>query len=436
MKINLGCGGIYKKGYLNLDGYNSNIADKKMSAYDLKIKDNTAEKIIASQLIEHLGIIGSIHCISECFRVLKPQGKLIIETPDIKTAFKKYVNGDYKTQKNLLPWIFGIETPGMTHKLCFPEDLLVEILKDNGFIKIKKELYEIDEFEPVLKIECEKKKNYKPYQLISNVRKTLLKKHIFDLKNQIKSLEIEFLINKFPEKIDKILKKQNIETIEEIIIKSCIRNPEITLVLLDEIIKNKIFNKKQMHKYTKIVSKLVEINFPHILCHILKDTAGFVGEQKRLVQTIETIGKTSIINLLDESKQKSTIVSLKKTKKEPTDINRIDFFSEKMLILKSNRFFQQAAKNFIQKKYDKAEEKFKLSICFNRNQILSYWNLGRIKILKNKKTQAEKYYDEALSIVNKLEIKDKDILKKKIKKEKSSEKIDRPLFYLDEVIVN
>jgi len=436
MKINLGCGGIYKKGYLNLDGYNINIADKKMSVYDLKIKDNTAEEIIASQLIEHLGIIGSIHCISECFRVLKPEGKLIIETPDIKTAFKEYADGDYKTQKNLLPWIFGIETPGMTHKLCFPEDLLVEILKDNGFVKIKKEFYEIDEFEPVLKIECEKTKNYKSYQLISNVRKNLLKKNIFDLKNQIKSLEIEFLINKFPEKIDKILKKQKIETIEEIIIKSGIRNPEIALVLLNEIIKNKIFNKKQMQKYIEIASKLVEIDFPSILCYILRKTAGFAGEQKRLIQTIETIGKTSIINLLDESKQKSTIVSLGKIKEKLTDTDRIDFFSEKILILKSNKLFQQAAKNFIQKKYDKAEEKFKLSVCFNRDQVLSYWNLGRIKILTNKKTQAEKYYDDVLSIINKLEIKDKDIIKKKIKKEKSSEKNDSPLFSLDEIIVN
>ena len=72
MKLNLGCGGDYKKGYVNIDAFDNNVADKIMSAVDLDLKDNSIEEIISSQLIEHLGIVSSIHALSECFRVLQP----------------------------------------------------------------------------------------------------------------------------------------------------------------------------------------------------------------------------------------------------------------------------------------------------------------------------------------------------------------------------
>ena len=140
MKLNLGCGGLYKKDYLNVDAFDDTVADKNMSALNLKLKDNSIATIEASQLIEHLGLINSIYALSECFRVLELNGALAIETPDIKTSFKKYINGDREDRKNLLTWIYGLETPGMQHKFCFPDDLLEEILRKIGFTNIKKTL--------------------------------------------------------------------------------------------------------------------------------------------------------------------------------------------------------------------------------------------------------------------------------------------------------
>ena len=92
MKLNLGCGGNYKKGYLNVDAFDDTVADEIMSATNLKIEDNKVDEIIADQLIEHLGIVGSIYSLSECFRVLKPGGKLIIETPDLQKTFERDIS--------------------------------------------------------------------------------------------------------------------------------------------------------------------------------------------------------------------------------------------------------------------------------------------------------------------------------------------------------
>ena len=123
MKLNIGCGGIYKKNYVNIDAFTELVADEIMPAESLKISDNSVEVIEANKVIEHLGIGRALYAISEFFRVLKPRGKLIIETPDIEKSFKIFLSGRKKDRENILPWIYGIDSPGMQHKFCFPEEL-------------------------------------------------------------------------------------------------------------------------------------------------------------------------------------------------------------------------------------------------------------------------------------------------------------------------
>ena len=149
MKINLGCGGEHKKGYFNVDAFNNTIADSIMSATNLELDDNSVEEILMSQVIEHFGIARSIYSLSECFRVLIPGGKLVIETPDLRESFKIYSNGEREDRKNILPWIYGVDIPGMQHRFCFPEDLLEEELEKIGFINIKKEYLKFDEHQPI-----------------------------------------------------------------------------------------------------------------------------------------------------------------------------------------------------------------------------------------------------------------------------------------------
>ena len=45
MKLNLGCGGDYKEGYINADAFDKTVADKIMFAYDLKFDDNSFDEI-------------------------------------------------------------------------------------------------------------------------------------------------------------------------------------------------------------------------------------------------------------------------------------------------------------------------------------------------------------------------------------------------------
>ena len=142
MKLNIGCGKVYKEGFVNIDAFDKSVADKIMDADNLDFLNDSVDEIYAGQLIEHLGIIKSIYTLSEWFRVLKPGGILTVETPFIEESFKRFLKGDRETKKVLINWIYGLDTEGMTHKFCFPEDLLEEVLNRAGFVDFKKTYYD------------------------------------------------------------------------------------------------------------------------------------------------------------------------------------------------------------------------------------------------------------------------------------------------------
>ncbi|MBI4802226.1 MAG: methyltransferase domain-containing protein [Elusimicrobia bacterium] len=88
MKLNIGCGYNYLRGYVNLDASRDSLADKFMEAHQLGFDDGSAEEIKASQLIEHLGFFRTKYFLAECYRVLKDGGVLTLETPHIEKTFR------------------------------------------------------------------------------------------------------------------------------------------------------------------------------------------------------------------------------------------------------------------------------------------------------------------------------------------------------------
>jgi len=417
MKINLGCGGVYKQGYLNVDMYNTTIADKVMSATSLDFKDNSVEKIEAKQLIEHLGMIRSIYALSECYRVLNVDGTLVIETPDIKKSFQIYLNGDREDRKKILPWIYGVDVPGQVHKFCYPDDLLEETLQKIGFINIEKEYLKFDNHQPIIRFICKKQLQNQSFQIIACFRKELIKKKIIDLEDQIRSLEKEHLIEYFSSKISYLIKNNKI--LDEITMEGGVFSPEITYIFLKTLLDNKLISKKRIQKYLEVLKILIKLDFPSILFLNFREIPDFTGEQKRLFQIVKNLGRKTIKNLLDAAKKSSTIESLININKKIRNYDKIDFFSEKILQVKGNHFFILGVKKFSLKEYNEAIDLFKISISYHRNQILSYLNLARLFVLTKDLEQSRQVYNKTICLVTQLKDNNKDIIKKMIEEELS-----------------
>lgn len=157
VKLHLASGKDYREGYINVDLYQSNtdrvdlIADIRKLPFD----DNSVDEILALHVIEHFDFFEGQHVLNEWYRVLKPGGLLILETPDFLETCREFVNCSHARRLELYlhffaaPWV-----DGQTHKFLFTEDQLKCQLGWAGFRSSKRirplSIYNSEINEPVL----------------------------------------------------------------------------------------------------------------------------------------------------------------------------------------------------------------------------------------------------------------------------------------------
>lgn len=136
LKLHLACGHDYQKDYINIDLYpvEGVVTDVQFDVAKLPFDDNTVDEIRAFHIIEHFDWHTGQRTLEEWYRVLKPGGRLWLETPDFLASCDAFVKGDAGFRNMLyghffaMPWI-----PGQTHKFLFTEEQLRIQLHWAGF---------------------------------------------------------------------------------------------------------------------------------------------------------------------------------------------------------------------------------------------------------------------------------------------------------------
>lgn len=132
IKLNLGSGkaGSFP-GFKNVDIRKLEGVDIVADVRKLPLKDNSVSEIISKNLIEHFGRHEILPLLKEWHRVLKPQGKITIETVDMGGVMDNWKN---IPTENLLDAICGAQTYLENfHKMAFTQDILTTFLKGAGF---------------------------------------------------------------------------------------------------------------------------------------------------------------------------------------------------------------------------------------------------------------------------------------------------------------
>lgn len=141
LKLHLACGEDYKEGYVNSDLYPLGTA-KVDAIFDAKIvpyEDNTVDEILASHVIEHFHFKEGIEVLKEWCRVLKPGGKLVVETPDFLESCKAFIVANPAFRNQLYGHFFAFpEMPGQVHKFLFTEEQLRIELGWAGFKEVNR----------------------------------------------------------------------------------------------------------------------------------------------------------------------------------------------------------------------------------------------------------------------------------------------------------
>jgi len=146
LKLHLACGHDYTEGYINVDLYAPEDAkcDVRFDVIKLPYPDNSVDEIKAFHIIEHFHFFEIEQVLKEWYRVLKPGGRLWLETPDFLETCRSFVEGSpvmpLEEWRVLLyghffahPWV-----PGQTHKFLFTEEQLRTNLGWAGFKKVKR----------------------------------------------------------------------------------------------------------------------------------------------------------------------------------------------------------------------------------------------------------------------------------------------------------
>lgn len=152
IKLNVGCGTDYKKGWVNIDNNSDDNIEKLDVNFDLRkplpYKDGTVDFIFNEHFIEHLTIEESQKSIKDFMRVLKKGGVLRIAMPDLEGAIALYQDPDWqkkpfikrfdlqfvKTKAELLNMSFN----WWGHKWLYDWEELERRLNDAGFTNINK----------------------------------------------------------------------------------------------------------------------------------------------------------------------------------------------------------------------------------------------------------------------------------------------------------
>jgi glycosyltransferase involved in cell wall biosynthesis/predicted SAM-dependent methyltransferase len=140
--LNLGCGKDIRDGFINIDLFSDDPRVVYGDVRKLDLPDNSADLILASDILEHFSHRETQSILNEWARVLKPGGELIIRCPSLRLQVNAYVNGIWNADVASY-MIFGGQTnPGDYHCVAFDEQSIKDKLHKAGLIVT--EFYEED----------------------------------------------------------------------------------------------------------------------------------------------------------------------------------------------------------------------------------------------------------------------------------------------------
>ena len=124
MKLNLCCGDKYLEGYINADIARNVKTDERFDAdKEMPFSNETFKEVLLNQGLEHLTNVG--FALGEINRVLKPSGKLILQTDN--ACFIPYYFGGLHARPKTTWW------SGDKHYFVFSKEHLENLLRKYGF---------------------------------------------------------------------------------------------------------------------------------------------------------------------------------------------------------------------------------------------------------------------------------------------------------------
>ena len=105
-KLQLGTSNNVLKGWLNTDVFANHPSIVYLDVTRrFPLADGTFDYVMAEHMIEHIDYASGENMLRECFRVLKPGGRVRFATPDLRVLIELYSREKTDTQANYIDWL-------------------------------------------------------------------------------------------------------------------------------------------------------------------------------------------------------------------------------------------------------------------------------------------------------------------------------------------
>lgn len=135
--LNLGAGEKIMANATNVDARPLPGIDLVADVSKLPLPDNHADKIIASDIVEHFQRSRTVDVLKEWHRVLKPGGTCIVKTPNLRTICERYIAGEIPAEEASRLLYGGQEYPGNFHHAGFDVGLFSALATQAGFAVLR-----------------------------------------------------------------------------------------------------------------------------------------------------------------------------------------------------------------------------------------------------------------------------------------------------------
>jgi predicted SAM-dependent methyltransferase/tetratricopeptide (TPR) repeat protein len=255
-RLNLGCGSIYRKGYVNVDAHDRTVADLLCDASALPFRERVFDAIEGTHVLEHLGYIRAIQALSECYRVGRRGAALVLETPDIEESFRAFLDSASDRERAaLLSWIFGLDSPGQLHRILFPSRLLRRMLRETGFKGIRIGSPRTHLYREGLRATALRSSGTR-FGIIAEVRRRVYGEGIVDPGDHLQALEFE---RKFVRRIRRFYQRGGRHHLG--IYKNLVYSPRAVVVWLDAAERGGRGSFERFAEYRRLAKVLEDLGF-------------------------------------------------------------------------------------------------------------------------------------------------------------------------------
>jgi predicted SAM-dependent methyltransferase len=150
LKLQVGSGGNVLIGWLNTDLKTTKDVLFLDATKHFPFHNDTFNYIFTEHFIEHLEYQKSMSFMRECYRVLKPSGKLRVATPNLRRVIELYGDVKSETQKRYIETVthtLGIPAhdvfvinhwfAGCNHKFVYDYETLKTLMMQCGFVNVE-----------------------------------------------------------------------------------------------------------------------------------------------------------------------------------------------------------------------------------------------------------------------------------------------------------